>query len=302
MRVARDHPERDADHVAHHRTPPPDHPLLAYQHTAGNGAVAALLGGHSPVQRRAAGPRPLRQGDRGPDVTDLQARLNHAGALPALAEDGVFGPLTRAATTAFQEAHGLTPDGVVGPLTRAALDSGDVVPPDPGTLECGCEADDEDADVLELTPGAVAPVAAQLLADVQRDGRKKKRVSTPVPAACRSDARACFSVSLRRAWLLKPGKVVELEVAALGGREGHPTPIGHFQVENKDADHHSSKYKDPKTGKPAPMPHYVNFAPAVGFHAGSLSVESHGCVHLSASAAKAFFDRLNKGDKVDVVK
>ena len=51
----------------------------------------------------------------------------------------------------------------------------------------------------------------------------------------------------------------------------------------------------------APMPFYVNFAPQVGFHAGSLVVQSHGCVHLSRDNARRFFNYLQDGDPVDVV-
>lgn len=288
-----------------------------------------------PVQRQAeageespdeapqpASHRTIRQGSRGPEVTEAQAKLNRTGAEPPLAEDGIFGPKTRAATTSFQRTNGLVADGIIGPLTWAALDAADVLPPPPDELECGCDEDDEDADVLELTPEAVEvdlpdaddlPPLPDLLDDVlaqatvQRDAtsgakkKKKKRAPTPVPAKCSNDARACFSISARRAWLLRANKVVQTEVGALGGRKGHPTPRGSFNVIDKDANHHSSKYKDPKTGKPAPMPNYVHFAPQVGFHAGSLAVESHGCVHLSPAAAKIFFDNLKAGDKVDVV-
>jgi hypothetical protein len=58
-------------------------------------------------------PRVLRRGMRGPDVAAWQRVLG-------LTDDGVFGPLTEAATKRFQESNGLAPDGVVGPLTRAA--------------------------------------------------------------------------------------------------------------------------------------------------------------------------------------
>jgi Putative peptidoglycan binding domain/D-alanyl-D-alanine carboxypeptidase len=68
------------------------------------------------------GPQPerlLMTGDRGPDVVELQTRLNADGA--SLDADGVFGIATRAAVIAFQGSHGLRADGVVGRETRAAL-------------------------------------------------------------------------------------------------------------------------------------------------------------------------------------
>lgn len=64
----------------------------------------------------------IRNGSRGPAVEELQQKLNQAGATPALAVDGIFGPLTRAAVVAFQRAQGLEPDGIVGPLTWGRID------------------------------------------------------------------------------------------------------------------------------------------------------------------------------------
>jgi hypothetical protein len=62
---------------------------------------------------------PLRYGDRGPLVIDLQRRLVAAGA--ALRVDGSYGPATLAAVRAYQARAGLTADGVVGRLTWRAL-------------------------------------------------------------------------------------------------------------------------------------------------------------------------------------
>jgi hypothetical protein len=56
-------------------------------------------------------------------VTDLQWRLNKAGAAPPLAVDGHAGPLTRAAIAAFQGKRGLYVDGLIGPKTWAALEA-----------------------------------------------------------------------------------------------------------------------------------------------------------------------------------
>jgi len=69
--------------------------------------------------------RMLRRGSVGPDVAELQAKLNDRDptSLSALAVDGVFGPDTDARVREFQRLNGLEADGIVGPLTSAALDA-----------------------------------------------------------------------------------------------------------------------------------------------------------------------------------
>jgi len=67
--------------------------------------------------------RPLRLGCTGPDVTDLQARLN-AYQSAGLKTDGVYGPGTARQVQIFQRDKGLDPDGHVGALTWAALRGG----------------------------------------------------------------------------------------------------------------------------------------------------------------------------------
>ena len=67
----------------------------------------------------------IRQGDRGENVLYIQKLLNSVRliypSIPALAEDGIFGPITRSAVVAFQRIFGLSPDGIVGPITWGAL-------------------------------------------------------------------------------------------------------------------------------------------------------------------------------------
>jgi hypothetical protein len=61
-----------------------------------------------------------RVGSRGPEVKQIQERLNmqvHAGLVP----DGIFGPKTASAVQQFQQFEQLTVDGIVGPCTWAAL-------------------------------------------------------------------------------------------------------------------------------------------------------------------------------------
>lgn len=61
----------------------------------------------------------LSAGSSGEDVKSAQGLLNARGY--TLAIDGVFGPATRSAVTAFQHAKGLVADGIIGPATWARL-------------------------------------------------------------------------------------------------------------------------------------------------------------------------------------
>ena len=63
---------------------------------------------------------PLKPGDHGVPVTQLQRALARVGDAPG-AVDGMYGPSTTRAVKPFQQAHGLTADGVAGPKTLAAL-------------------------------------------------------------------------------------------------------------------------------------------------------------------------------------
>lgn len=106
---------------------------LVWQYTS-----SASLNGRSPVDFNAfkgtamefasyamtgagLGKEPLlREGDTGPAVGHLQARLNVWGAKVKVDND--FGPGTLTAVETFQKSHNLTVDGIVGPITWAELD------------------------------------------------------------------------------------------------------------------------------------------------------------------------------------
>ena len=64
--------------------------------------------------------RVLSIGSTGPMVQLLQLALNRAG-FGELALDGLFGPATQRALTAFQTAAGLIADGIAGGQTHRAL-------------------------------------------------------------------------------------------------------------------------------------------------------------------------------------
>lgn len=116
------------------------------------------------------------------------------------------------------------------------------------------------------------------------------------PAApCSARADACIDLSANTSWLTHNGSITYGGVPITSGRPGYETPPGTFQVTYKDIDHWSEAYD-------APMPYSVFFTTSgIAFHEGSLSEESHGCIHLSNAAAKKYFSTLQPGDVVEVV-
>lgn len=123
--------------------------------------------------------------------------------------------------------------------------------------------------------------------------------TTSVAAAavpCRPGARACVRLSTDQAWLLDGrGRVITGPVRISHGRAGYRTPPGTFRVSFKNRDHISSIYH-------LPMPWSVFFNRGIAFHQGSVREASHGCIHLTARAARAFFANLREGDVVQVVR
>lgn len=63
---------------------------------------------------------PLQEGAIGPEVKQLQQRLQQQGFNPGSA-DGVFGSGTKAAVIAYQKTKGITADGIVGDKTWTTL-------------------------------------------------------------------------------------------------------------------------------------------------------------------------------------
>jgi lipoprotein-anchoring transpeptidase ErfK/SrfK len=129
---------------------------------------------------------------------------------------------------------------------------------------------------------------------------KPKPKPAPAPVAgtpCNNPAAsACIDLSANRSWLLDgKGTVILGPVPITSGRAGYRTPTGTFRVGWKDIDHKSSEFDN------APMPYSVFFNGGIAFHAGSLSQQSHGCIHLSTSAAKTYYNNLAVGEIVQVV-
>lgn len=157
-----------------------------------------------------------------------------------------------------------------------------------------------------LLPGRSAPVAAAeavpaaapaapVLQQTRQEMVSVRVAPVIVPGTpCRSTARACIDLSGNQAWLIDDGAVSYGPVPITSGRKGFRTPPGTFSVTFHSRDHVSSIYN-------APMPYSVFFNGGIAFHEGSLSELSHGCIHLSRSAAREFFGSLDRGDTVQVV-
>jgi hypothetical protein len=124
-------------------------------------------------------------------------------------------------------------------------------------------------------------------------------VGTP----CSVSAKSCVDLDSQRAWLIQDGKILRGPVKIASGGNGQETPVGHsLRVYRKDKDHVSEESRLPN-GQPAPMPWSVFFEDGgIAFHSGSPSRSSGGCIHLDPADAEAWFNYLQIGDQVQVVK
>ena len=148
-------------------------------------------------------------------------------------------------------------------------------------------------------PGAVVPAApAPVPAAPPAPAPPAKPAAPAKPAGvpCAATVRACIDLAHNKAWLLRGGVVEYGPVPITSGKPGYRTPVGTFRVLSKERLHLSRAFDN------APMPYSVFFIPGIAFHQGSLAVTSHGCIHLSKSAALRFFGALARGDVVQAVR
>jgi len=146
---------------------------------------------------------------------------------------------------------------------------------------------------LRKTVGMAAGSAA-LGAAVMLALPSNAQAAPGVPCSAKADA--CVDLSAKTTWLMDNGTVTYGGAPITSGMPGYRTPPGTFTVTYKDIDHWSKKYD-------APMPYSVFFTKGgIAFHEGSLNEQSHGCIHLSPQAARAYYNALHPGDVVEVVR
>jgi lipoprotein-anchoring transpeptidase ErfK/SrfK len=113
---------------------------------------------------------------------------------------------------------------------------------------------------------------------------------------CTVTARACADIGARKAWLIDDGQVVRGPVRIMVGDDVDPTPVGTFRVQWKDKEYTSREYL-------RQMPYSVFFADGgIAFHEGDFNTPSGGCIKLSHADAVAWFNFLDVGDEVQVVR
>ena len=142
-------------------------------------------------------------------------------------------------------------------------------------------------------------------------------------AAFASQNWVMINLSEQRAYLVERGMVTLISPIA-SGKPGWSTPTDSFSILTKDVDHRSGSFGSvvdaagrvvnsnatPASSvprgchfRPAQMPYYMEFSPAIGMHAGYLPgyPASHGCVRMPRDLAARFFERVQIGTPVTVV-
>jgi hypothetical protein len=157
------------------------------------------------------------------------------------------------------------------------------------------------------THGSVRKAASLAAVTGPRPSLPSESAGTPAPGSLVLDARdysmcppaaaACVDLTRHLTWLQSDGKVtfgpVRMEPGAPGS--AHATPRGTFSVMWEGGPKVISNIYD------EPMPWAVIFTSGgVAFHAGSLTVPSHGCVHLTMANAHYYNEHLALGAEVIV--
>ena len=167
---------------------------------------------------------------------------------------------------------------------------------------------------LPTGPGATqAPGSAGKAANLSAATRprlsvpSKSAATAPVPgslvltardySACPPAAAACVDLARHLTWLQSDGEVTFGPVRMEPGPPGsaNATPRGTFTVMWKGGPNVVSNIYN------EPMPWAVQFTSGgVAFHAGSLTLPSHGCVHLTMANAHYYNEHLAIGAEVVV--
>ncbi|MEU1017510.1 L,D-transpeptidase family protein [Streptomyces sp. NPDC005898] len=219
------------------------------------------------------GPSPrtlLREGDRGAQVRELQARLRQIGWFRQ-GPSGTYGPVTAEAVRGFQGKRGLPPTGRTDTLTWQRL--------------------------LAMTR---EPARSELHAG----GGKPAAASAPAPAPdkrCLTGRVLCLAKNSRTLTWMIDGRVVSTMDVRFGSQYT-PTREGTFHVYWKSRHHVSTLYD-------TAMPYALFFSGGQAVHysadfaARGYAGGSHGCVNVrDEKKIAALFAQVREGDRVVIYK
>lgn len=185
--------------------------------------------------------------------------------------------------------------------------------------------------IAALTVALIGLAHAQLFGPKMKKPNELIQKQPPVKVnqqllaqATQDNTHIVVSIPKQRAYLMIGDQIVA-DGPISSGKRGHETPRGHFNVMEKDPNHHSSLYGDfvDRSGRVvrAGVSAHIDSAPSgthfagapmkwflrltgegVGMHIGILPgyPASHGCVRESAEGAKLFYDHAKVGTGVDV--
>ena len=179
--------------------------------------------------------------------------------------------------------------------------------------------------IAKIHPAFCLLLASASLLMISSCKTKPQKPTGPVSMAIRNGsitnpAAVNVKVSLNnRAVYVFEGNEPRFIAAVAIGTPSHPTPVGSWKVQSKEAHKRSSGYgffvkgdqvvPGKRSNMPSgyryvgyPLPYWVYFAKDCGFHAGAVWPEprTHGCLRLHKSIAKEFFNMVKVGVPVRI--
>lgn len=109
--------------------------------------------------------------------------------------------------------------------------------------------------------------------------------------------RVFVSTGTQRVYVTEGDRML-MVTACCVGTASDPTPKGNFRVTSKIA----NKRRVSNPGAGYPMPNWVEFMPAYGFHGGWIHPypASHGCVRLPWKVSAKFFNLVRPGTPINI--
>jgi hypothetical protein len=167
--------------------------------------------------------------------------------------------------------------------------------------------------------------AAGPLASTQGSGEEYDPISYWDGDGVQGPPSVVIYLNEQRAYFYKGDQLVGVSQVS-AGREGYDTPSGTYKIVQKDKNHASNLYgdyvdatgnivqkdvalnKDPKPPgaifRGAPMPFFIRVTGGVGMHKGYLPgyPASHGCIRMPGRMAEIFFNNVDVGTPVTIVR